>query len=70
MNANTQDALAAIALLLMGLLAALLIFFKVPDTNQQLVTFALGAISGAMTVGGVSKLGGALKPPPDQSPNP
>ena len=60
---NAQDILAAIALVLMGAMGLTLCWQVVPPPNQQLVTFALGAISGAMTVGGAGKLANALKPP-------
>ena len=53
---NAQTALAGIALILMGIIAGALIFHTVPQANQQLVTFALGAISGALTVGGSGKV--------------
>lgn len=48
--------LAGMALLIMGVLSGALIFHAVPQPNQQLVTFALGAISGALTVGGAQKV--------------
>jgi outer membrane lipoprotein SlyB len=47
--------LAGVALVIMGLLSGALVFHAVPQGNQQLVTFALGAISGALTVSGASK---------------
>jgi len=55
-DVNAQTVLAGIALILMGILAGALIFYPVPQDNQQLVTFALGAISGALTVGGSAKV--------------
>jgi hypothetical protein len=53
---SAQTALAGVALLLMGAIAGALIFHAVPQDNQQLITFALGAISGALTVGGATKV--------------
>lgn len=53
---DLQTALACLALIIMGCLSAALIFYPVPTNNMQLVTFALGAISGALTVGGGAKV--------------
>lgn len=53
---TAQTALSTIALLIMGALSTALIFHQVPQGNMQLVTFALGAISGALTVGGGAKM--------------
>jgi hypothetical protein len=60
---NAQTMLAAVALLIMGLLSGALIFHAVPQGNMQLVTFALGAISGALTVGGGAKLADKITAP-------
>jgi hypothetical protein len=51
----TQTLLAALAMVLIGALTAALVFHAVPTGNQQLVTFALGALSGALTVGGAGR---------------
>lgn len=51
-----QTVLAGIALIILGVLSGFLIFVPVPQGNQQLVTFAFGAISGALTVGGAQKV--------------
>lgn len=59
-----QTILAGMALILMGAICGLLIFVPVPHENQQLVTFALGAISGALTVGGAAKIADRLTAPP------
>jgi hypothetical protein len=56
MNHPSANWLSVLALVIMGGLSAALIFHTVPQDNQQLVTFALGAISGALTVGGAGKL--------------
>jgi hypothetical protein len=53
---QAQTVLALLALLMTGVLAGLLVFHAVPAENKELVTFALGALSGALTVGGASKL--------------
>ena len=53
---NASTILAGLALVSMSALATCLIFHAVPQPNQQLVTFALGAISGALTVGGANKV--------------
>ncbi len=53
---TAQTALATLALVIMGILSVALVFHEVPQANQQLVTFALGAISGALTVGGGQKV--------------
>jgi len=48
--------LTVFAMLIIGALAGLLVFHAVPAENKELVTFALGALSGALTVGGGPKL--------------
>ncbi len=53
---QSQTILAALALALVGVLTGCLIFHAVPQGNQQLVTFALGGLIGALTAGGASKL--------------
>jgi hypothetical protein len=60
MNINAQEILAGGALLIMGAISGALIIHAVPQGNMQLITFALGAISGALTVGGSSKLADKL----------
>lgn len=52
MSPQMQGVLAGVALVLLGVLTGCLIFVPVPQGNQQLVTFALGALSGALTVSG------------------
>ncbi len=56
--------LAGVAMVIIGLLAGCLVFHAVPQGNQQLVPFALGALSGALTVGGgtraADKIGTAI----------
>ena len=53
---QAQTLLTLLAMLIIGALAVLLVFQAVPAENKELVTFALGALSGALTVGGGSKL--------------
>lgn len=64
MSPQTQAILAGVALVILGVLTACLIFVPVPQGNQQLVTFALGALSGALTVSGAArvadKIGGGV----------
>jgi hypothetical protein len=71
MSAQAQTLLAGAALVMLGLLTGCLVFVAVPQGNQQLVTFALGALAGATTVGGVGRIGGASRPggePPSPQP--
>ncbi len=56
MMPQSQSLLAGLALVLVGVLTGCLIFHAVPQGNQQLVTFALGGLIGALTAGGASKL--------------
>lgn len=56
MKPTAQEVLSILAMIIMGGLSALLAFHAVPQQNTELVTFALGAISGALTVGGGSKV--------------
>jgi H+/gluconate symporter-like permease len=60
MPINYQAILAGTALIIMGVLSFALIFHAVPTDNQQLITFALGAIAGALTSGGASKVADKL----------
>jgi hypothetical protein len=60
-----QTLLASLAMVLIGALAAALVFHAVPRGNEQLVTFALGALSGALTVGGAGK---SREPTPPSNP--
>lgn len=65
-----QTVLAAIAMALIGSLAAALVFHAVPAGNKELVTFALGALSGALTVGGVARPREPKSPFSTEDPNP
>jgi len=53
---SAEAVLAFVALVLIGVLGMMLVFHTVPQENQQLVTFVLGALSGALTVGGAKKV--------------
>ena len=53
---QAQTVLTLLAMLIIGVLAGLLVFHAVPAENKELVTFALGALSGALTLGGAPKL--------------
>lgn len=44
-----------LALGVVAIIAFLLIFFEVPISNKELITFALGGIVGALSVGGNRK---------------
>jgi len=48
--AETVSTWAALAII--GGLAFAFVFFPVPLSNKELITFALGAIAGALTMGG------------------
>lgn len=61
--------LACLALIIMGAICGALILHEVPANNQQLVTFALGAIAGALTVGGGQKVAGILTHPTETPPH-
>jgi hypothetical protein len=50
---NPHNILSGMALVVIGVLAFLLVFFEVPQPNKDLIIYALGALSGALTVGGV-----------------
>ena len=62
---QAQTVLALLAMAIIGVLAALLVFHAVPAENKELITFALGALSGALTVGGASKLSERTPAPPN-----
>jgi hypothetical protein len=56
MNPNLQAGLAGLALLLLGILGAALIWHAVPNENRELLATIVGAIAGALTMGGAMKL--------------
>jgi len=57
---HIEKLLPVMALAILGLLVGMLVFHAVPRENQQIVTFIAGAISGAITVGGGSRVAGRL----------
>jgi outer membrane lipoprotein SlyB len=59
-SVTAQEILAGVALVIMGAISGALIIHAVPQGNMQLITFALGAISGALTVSGGSKIADKL----------
>lgn len=63
-SADAQTGLAFFAMCIVGVLAGLFVFFKIPADNKELLTFALGALAGALTVGGVNKANQPSAPPP------
>lgn len=56
MNPNLQAALAVAALITLGVLGCALIFHAVPQDNRELLATIVGAIAGALTMGGAVKL--------------
>ncbi|HEY5409336.1 MAG TPA: hypothetical protein VIJ94_01290 [Caulobacteraceae bacterium] len=71
MTPQAQAVLAAIALIMLGILTGCMVFAPVPQGNQQLVTFALGALSGALTFSGAGRITGKVGPAASvQSPQP
>jgi len=70
MSAQSQALLAGVALVMLGLITACLVFVAAPEGNRQLITFALGALAGATTLGGAGRILGGPKsggePPPPQ----
>lgn len=52
----SQSVLAGIAMLILGGLSFLMVFFAVPAANHDFLVFILGALSGALTVGGAAKI--------------
>jgi hypothetical protein len=60
---SAQTVLAAAALLILGILGALLVFHSVPPANATLLATIVGALAGALTVAGGSKLADKLAAP-------
>lgn len=56
MNPNLQAGLAVVALLALALLGGALIVHAVPEPNRELLATIVGAIAGALTMGGAMKL--------------
>ena len=57
---SSQTVLAAIALVGLIVLSFMFAFHAVPAANHDFMTHALGALSGALTVGGASKVAGRI----------
>jgi hypothetical protein len=53
---SSQSALAGLALIMLSALGAALIFHAVPQVNQTMLATIVGALAGALTVGGGQKL--------------
>lgn len=60
MSNNTQSILAGIALIVLGAMGFVMIFFPVPKENANEIIFILGALSGAVTTTGVGKVASGL----------
>ena len=60
MKPTIQEALAGVALVILGGLGLMLMFVSIPQVNSTSFTFILGALSGAITAGGGQKLAAAL----------
>jgi hypothetical protein len=61
---TAQTLLAAGALIIMGALAGGMLFIPIPAVNATSMTFILGALAGALTVSGSSKIADKLTTPP------
>lgn len=55
-----QEVTAFAALLILGGLAGDMLYVKIPSENATSLTFVLGALSGALTVGGGSRVAASL----------
>lgn len=58
---HSQTVLAGIALVILGGIGCALVFQAVPSGNQQLLTFILGGLAGAITVGGANKVADTIR---------
>lgn len=67
--ASSQAFLAGIALMILGILGGCLAILPVPTVNSTLLGMIVGALAGALTVGGTSKTTDKPAPPaPDLTP--
>ena len=57
---SAQAFLAGAALLIMGALGGVMLFQPIPQANATAMTFILGALAGALTVGGGNKIADKL----------
>ena len=64
MNAHIQTYIGALALAILGVLACMLTFHAVPQENRELLSMIVGAIAGALTMGGAGAAVKALAKPP------
>ncbi len=53
---NAQTLLAGLAMIFVGAMGLLMIWHSVPPANHDFLVFILGALSGALTVGGANKI--------------
>ena len=60
MQINYELLLSAVALVFLGVLGGMMLFFPIPKDNAQSVTFVLGALAGAVTMAGGTKVAKAL----------
>jgi len=72
MQVNYELLLSGIALIFLGVLGGMMLFVPIPQSNEQSVTFILGALAGAITMAGGNKItkavgGGNATSGPDQT---
>lgn len=70
-----QTILASIAMIILGTLAVMMVWHAVPAANHDFLVFILGALSGALTVGGASRIAATgpnttINAPPPAEPPP
>lgn len=53
---SSQAVLAGMAMVILGTLSCIMAWHEVPQANHDYLVFILGALSGALTVGGASKI--------------
>jgi hypothetical protein len=63
MQINYEMLLSGLALIFLGVLGGLMLFVPIPKDNAQSVTFVLGALAGAVTMAGGTKVAKALGGP-------
>lgn len=65
-----QTILSAIALMILGILAFVLVGVPVPQANHDFLIYILGALSGALTGAGAAKMAekATPTPPPEDKP--
>lgn len=60
---NSQAALAGMALAALTALGCALVFHAVPQENRELLSVIVGAIGGALTLGGAQKVAAHIATP-------